>query len=73
MTDSSQTLKLRRAGVIGALLLSANVGWRFLSAPGSAGRTPALRSIDATSLAAFKTEFNRAAGSIRVVLLLSPT
>ncbi|MDQ2979279.1 MAG: hypothetical protein M3R62_08660 [Acidobacteriota bacterium] len=73
MTDIPQTLKVRRAGVVVALLLSAIVGWRFLNASGSAGRTPALRSIDAKSLAAFKNEFNRAIGSTRVILLLSPT
>ena len=73
MTDIPQTLKVRRAGIVVALLLSAIVGWRFLTASGSPARTPALRSIDATSLAAFKIAFNRAAGSTRIILLLSPT
>ena len=66
-------MKARTAGVGVALLLSGIIGWRFLNASGSRARTPLLRSIDATSLAAFKNEFNRSAGSTRIVLLLSPT
>lgn len=73
MTGIPQTLKVRRAGVAAALLLSAIVAWRFRTASGSPARTPALRSIDATSLAAFQIEFNRAAESTRIILLLSPT
>ncbi|MGH9720980.1 MAG: hypothetical protein ACRD8O_12265 [Bryobacteraceae bacterium] len=57
---------------IAAVLAPVAAGWFYLAGwPGSS--SAAVTDIDAGSLAAFRDEFNRAAGNTRIILLLSPT
>lgn len=63
--------KLKSALVVAALVLVvAAVAWYFLQEHG----TPVhLIELDSQSLASLKDEFNRAADSARLIVLLSPT
>ena len=45
---------------------------RFATHDAPAGQPP-LAYLDSTSLAALKTDFNRAAGETRLIVLLAPT
>jgi hypothetical protein len=62
-------LKIGLAAVLLALLAAAYFSW-----PGHApaGQT-VLTELDNKTLSGLQTEFNRSAGSLRVILLLSPT
>jgi hypothetical protein len=62
-------LKIGLAAALLALLAGAYFSW-----PGHApAAQPALTELDTKTLSGLQTEFNRAAGSLRVILLLSPT
>ena len=58
--------------VLFVLFAAAALWWRFGTRYVPEGQPP-LATVDASSLAALKDDFNRAAGETRVILLLSPT
>jgi len=61
--------KIGLAAVLLALLAGAYFSW-----PGHApAGQPVLIELDNKTLSGLQTEFNRTAGSLRVILLLSPT
>jgi hypothetical protein len=60
----------KRFGIALALLLVVASGWFFLDARRASAR---LEELDAASFEQFKHDFNAAAGSVRVIALLSPT
>jgi hypothetical protein len=60
--------------VVLAAVLALLVTGAYFSWPGHApAGQPALVELDSQALSALQAEFNRASGSLRVVLLLSPT
>ncbi len=62
-------LKIGLAAVLLALLAAAYFSW-----PGKAPAGQAvLTELDSKTLSGLQTEFNRTAGGLRVILLLSPT
>jgi len=62
-------LKIGLAAVLLALLAAAYFSW-----PGHApAGQPVLTELDSKALSGLQTEFNRTAGGLRVILLLSPT
>lgn len=65
----------RRAAIlvgVPAILLAAASWYEFAGHQAPAGQPP-LAELNAASLATFEAAFNRQAGEIRIVLLLSPT
>jgi hypothetical protein len=65
----------RRAAIRPLVLLAilgALAGYAF-QVPHTPGGQPPLETVTAENLPAFRSEFNDAAGTVRVILLLSPT
>ena len=57
-------------GILAAALLGAAAAWyAFSDSPGASELT----NLDAASFAQLKSEFNAAAGNVRIIALLSPT
>ncbi len=54
------------------VLAATFAAWRFATHDAPAGQSP-LATLDATSVAALRNDFNAAAGQTRIILLLSPT
>ena len=66
---------MRRAWTIGlAAVIAVLLAGAYFSWPGHppAGQ-PVLVELDSQALSALQAEFNRTSGSLRVILLLSPT
>jgi hypothetical protein len=60
--------------LLGVLVLSAGLAASAACGPGTApAGQPAMVTMNAKALEDIRREFNRAAGQLRVVLLLSPT
>jgi len=67
---------MNRRAVIRLLLLLSIVGALSgfaLRAPHAPGGQPPLETVTAENLPTFRSAFNDAAGTVRVILLLSPT
>lgn len=58
--------------VIVAALIGGYAWWQFGTRYVPAGQPP-LATLDASSLATLRDDFNRAAGETRIIVLLSPT
>lgn len=69
MTKNLLTRKLA-IGIVVLALVGGAGGWYLLSDSGAA---LALTDLDPNSFAQLKNEFNEAAGSVRMIALLSPT
>jgi hypothetical protein len=69
MNQNRLTRKLL-IGVVALSLVGGVCGWYVLSDSGAAS---ALADLDPSSFAQLRNEFNEAAGSVRVIALLSPT
>jgi hypothetical protein len=54
------------------LAVAAGAWWRFGSRNVPAGQPP-LVTLDAAALESLRTDFNRASGGVRLIVLLSPT
>jgi hypothetical protein len=60
--------------IVLAAVLALLVTGAYFSWPGHApAGQPVLVELDSPALSALQTEFNRTSGSLRVILLLSPT
>jgi anti-sigma-K factor RskA len=64
--------RLRIAAVVGFAAVVAVVVYLLVAHRAPAGQPP-LAMLDAGSMAALRTDFNAAAGEVRVIVLLSPT
>lgn len=66
--------KMKRFWIIGLAALFPALAGLYFTTPGHAppGQPP-LAVVDGQTLSALRAEFNRTAGSVRVILLLSPT
>ena len=53
-------------------LVAGFAWWRFGTRNVPAGQPP-LVTLDTSSLAALREDFNRASGDVRIIILLSPT
>ena len=65
----------RRRGLVLAIvaaLVAAFAWWQAGPRVVPAGQPP-LVTIDSTSVAALREDFNRAAGAVRIIVLLAPT
>jgi hypothetical protein len=62
-----------RIGGVAALVAVLGTGAYFLAGHRVPAGQPPMVSLDSTSMAALRTDFNAAAGQVRVILLLSPT
>ena len=65
----------RRRIVLGTLLtvsVLALAWWQFGAHNVPAGQPP-LATLNATTISALREDFNRAAGQVRIIVLLSPT
>ena len=69
------TLTRKRTPLVIAVfaVLLAAVAWYQFGRHSVPPGQPPLATLDASSLAAFKADFNAASGQVRMVLLLSPT
>jgi hypothetical protein len=64
----------RRALALTAVVaLAAMFGWWQLGARAVPAGQPPLVTLDSSSIAALRDDFNRAAGGVRILVLLSPT
>lgn len=67
---------MNRRRALALTLLVALIGafgwWRFGSRIVPAGQPP-LVTLDSASMVAFREDFNRAVGDVRIIVLLSPT
>ena len=63
----------RILGLAAVLALAINAGYvRFVRPQAPDGQQP-LTTIDSVTLQALRTDFNQAAGKVRLIVLLSPT
>ena len=62
-----------RIGAAAVLVAVLGTGAYFLAGHRVPAGQPPLATLDSASMAALRTEFNAAAGQVRVILLLAPT
>jgi hypothetical protein len=55
------------------VVIAAAFGWQYLASHETPAGQPPLVTLDVTTLDGFRADFNRDAGMIRLIVLLSPT